>query len=201
MKRELEKISQIVMGCSACSAIMQFNGKPRFGFPPANDYVAMIVGAEPGPPAKGEMTHEQYREKFAPYASGKNKMQLLFKYIANAGADWTRIFYTNSVKCPPGVNPSEKLLRHCFLNCEKHLEAQIQAINPKIIVVVGKAVKRMGINNVTNGSMWKNIDNCLINLTEYNGIKTLAIRHPQGASVTCMETIALEICSLLNVIK
>lgn len=108
-------------------------------------------------------------------------MQLLFKAIAKAGEDWERIFFTNSVKCPPGINPPEKLLRDCFLNCEKHLEAQINAIKPKLLVVVGKAVKRLGLYHASDGTMGKSIDKCPMNLTEYKGIKTLTIRYPQGA--------------------
>lgn len=123
-KKDLEGICQIVNGCRTCNAIMSFKGKPRFGFLPGNDYLAIIVGAEPGPPAKGELTPEKYQELFAPHASGKNKMQLLFKCIANAGGNWKRFFYTNSIKCPPGANPPEKLMKACFFNCEKHLHAQ-----------------------------------------------------------------------------
>lgn len=201
MKQKLENIYPVINECSACSSIMSFNGKPRFGFSPSNDYVAMVVGAEPGPPAKGEYTPEQYQEKFAPYASGRNKMQLLFKHISNAGADWKRIFYTNSIKCPPGGNPPEKLLRECFINCEKHLESQIKAINPKFIVVVGKAAKRLGLYHAFNETMVESIDDCPIHLSEYKGIKTMTIRHPQGASVLCMEAIANQICNLLKAVR
>ena len=160
--------------------------------------MALVVGAEPGPPAKGKMTPEQYQDAFAPHASGKNKMQLLFKYISNAGGDWKRLFYTNSVKCPPGGNPSAKLMNHCFSNCERHLEDQIKAIKPKFIVVVGKTIKRLGLNNSFQKKIINKIDNCPINYTEYKGIKTLLVRHPQGASKDCMKAIANEICKLLK---
>lgn len=197
-KKDLEGIYQIVNDCRTCNAIMSFNGKPRFGFPPGNGYLAIIVGAEPGPPAKGELTPEQYQDLFAPHASGKNKMQLLFKYIANAGGDWKRFFFTNSVKCPPGANPQENLMQDCFLNCERHLEAQIKAIKPKLIVVVGKAAKRLRLKNSVGSSINNKIDKCPINRTEYKGINTIAVRHPQGASRACMEKIAGEICYLLR---
>ena len=89
-------------------------------------------------------------------------------------------------------------MKACFLNCEKHLHAQIKTIKPKLIVVVGKAVKRLGLKISVGSPIVSQIDKCPINQTEYKGIKTLAIRHPQGASIACMEMIAQEICYFLK---
>jgi len=53
MKEKLQEIYKNIKNCNTCSGTIKFKGKPRFGFPPSNDYIAMIIGAEPGPPASG----------------------------------------------------------------------------------------------------------------------------------------------------
>jgi hypothetical protein len=59
-------------------------------------------------------------------------------------------------------------------------------------------VKRLGLCNAADRGMRNSIDKCPINLTEYKGIKALTIRHPQGASVACLEGIAQEFYNLLS---
>jgi len=212
MKKELHEIYNNMRNCSKCSGAMEFKGKPRFGFPPSNDYLAMIIGAEPGPAASGELTPKEYRERFSPQASGKNKVQLLFKYLDETGPDktgenWKRFFFTNSVKCPPGLNPPEKKLKECFRNCEKYLNAQIQTIKPRLIIVIGKSAKRLGIDqnlkyldSDKNAKKFgiRNPANCPIGITKFRGIKALSIRHPQGAEIGCLKKIAVEVWTLLS---
>lgn len=212
MKEKLQEIYKNIKNCNTCSGTIKFKGKPRFGFPPSNDYIAMIIGAEPGPPASGELTPKEYRDKFSPQASGKNKMQLLFKYLDETGPDkvgenWKRFFFTNSVKCPPGLNPPEKILKECFRNCEKYLEDQIKTIKPHLIIVIGKSAKRLGIDtNLTYVDVNKNAKkfsiknpaNCPIGITKFKGIKTLSMRHPQGAEIGCLKKIGTEVWTLLS---
>jgi DNA polymerase len=121
-----ETISQIAKEVSVCEkcALHESRKKSVPGDGPA-DAEIMFIGEGPG-------FHEN--EQGHPFvgASGKFLDQLL------AQADVTRadVFIANVVKCrPPGNRdplPDELAV------CDTYLEAQIQAINPSIIVTLGR---------------------------------------------------------------
>jgi DNA polymerase len=121
-----ETISQIAKEVSACTkcALHESRKKSVPGDGPANAEI-MFIGEGPG-------FHEN--EQGHPFvgASGKFLDQLL----AQAGVTRADVFVANVVKCrPPGNRdplPDELVV------CDFYLEAQIKAINPSIIVTLGR---------------------------------------------------------------
>jgi DNA polymerase len=119
----LAKLAQQISVCTNC-ALHTSRKKSVPGDGPANAEI-MFIGEGPG-------FHEN--EQGHPFvgASGKFLDQLL------AQADLTRaeVFIANVVKCRPPSNrdpePEE------LAACDEYLEAQIQAINPSIIVTLGR---------------------------------------------------------------
>ena len=121
-----ETISQIAQDVSACTkcALHESRKKSVPGDGPANAEI-MFIGEGPG-------FHEN--EQGHPFvgASGKFLDQLL------AQADVTRadVFIANVVKCRPPGNRDP--LPDELAACDAYLEAQISAINPSIIVTLGR---------------------------------------------------------------
>ncbi len=119
----LAKLAQQISVCTNC-ALHTSRKKSVPGDGPANAEI-MFIGEGPG-------FHEN--EQGHPFvgASGKFLDQLL------AQADLTRaeVFIANVVKCRPPSNrdPAPEELAAC----DEYLEAQIQAINPSIIVTLGR---------------------------------------------------------------
>jgi DNA polymerase len=117
------KIAEEVSVCTKC-VLHESRKKSVPGDGPANAEI-MFIGEGPG-------FHEN--EQGHPFvgASGKFLDQLL----AQANVTRADVFVANVVKCrPPGNRdplPDELAI------CDEYLEAQIQAINPSIIVTLGR---------------------------------------------------------------
>jgi DNA polymerase len=121
-----ETISQIAEEVSACEkcALHKSRKKSVPGDGPANAEI-MFIGEGPG-------FHEN--EQGHPFvgASGKFLDQLL----AQAGVTRADVFIANVVKCRPTGNRDP--LPDELAACDTYLEAQIEAINPSIIVTLGR---------------------------------------------------------------
>ncbi len=119
----LAKLAQEVSVCTNC-ALHTSRKKSVPGDGPANAEI-MFIGEGPG-------FHEN--EQGHPFvgASGKFLDQLL------AQADLTRaeVFIANVVKCRPPSNRDP--LPEELAACDEYLEAQIQTIDPSIIVTLGR---------------------------------------------------------------
>lgn len=119
----LAKLAQQVSVCTNCT-LHTSRKKSVPGDGPANAEI-MFIGEGPG-------FHEN--EQGHPFvgASGKFLDQLL------AQADLTRaeVFIANVVKCRPPSNRDP--LPEELAACDEYLEAQIQAIDPSIIVTLGR---------------------------------------------------------------
>jgi len=121
-----ETLAQIAKDVSVCVNCALHEGRKKSvpGDGPA-DAEIMFIGEGPG-------FHEN--EQGHPFvgAAGKFLDQLL------AQADVTReeVFIANVVKCRPPGNRDP--LPEELAACDVHLEAQIQAINPSIIVTLGR---------------------------------------------------------------
>jgi hypothetical protein len=171
MNEGMIKIHKTVSQCSRCAGILNESRIiPRSGFPPTGKYDAMVIGCEPGQSAEGHPTPEQYKERFdwgAP--KNRNTVRPLFKAIHEAGVDWNTLFYTNAVKCP--ATPAQASL--CYVKCGVFLQKQIQALNPRVIVVFGRAADIIGVGRVARGE----IGDC-----SCMGHPCIIATHPQGAT-------------------
>jgi len=119
----LEKIAENIRRCQNCGlAHSRKNAVPGAG--PANAEI-MGIGEGPG-------FHEN--EQGLPFvgASGKFLTQL----FSNAGIPRETVFITNVVKCRPPNNrdPQEQELKAC----SAFLDKQIEAINPLVIITLGR---------------------------------------------------------------
>ena len=119
----LDRIARDVSVCTKC-ALHESRKKAVTGEGPA-DAEIMFIGEAPG-------FHENEQGRPFVGAAGKFFEQLL----EQAGLTRSEVFITNVVKCRPPANrdPQPEELQ----NCNQYLEDQIQAINPSIIVTLGR---------------------------------------------------------------
>ena len=122
-RRALALVAKQVMGCNDCGLCKgRTNAVPGEGSPDAS---IMFIGEGPG------FYEDQQGRPFVG-ASGKFLDQLL----ASIGLDRRTAFITNIVKCRPPQNrdpePDE------IAACSKYLDAQIAAIEPKVLVTLGR---------------------------------------------------------------
>jgi len=122
-EEELKQVAEEVSGCIKC--VLQYSRKlavPGEGSPRAE---IMFIGEGPG-------FHEN--EQGRPFVGAAGKY--LDELLANMKMKRSDVFITNVVKCrPPGNRdpmPEE------LASCRDYLERQIQAINPKAIVTLGR---------------------------------------------------------------
>jgi DNA polymerase len=121
-----ETIAQIAKEVSVCTKCALHEGRKRSvpGEGPANAEI-MFIGEGPG-------FHENEQGRPFVGAAGKFLDQLL----AQAGVTRADVFVANVVKCRPPGNRDP--LPEELSACDTYLEAQINSINPSIIVTLGR---------------------------------------------------------------
>lgn len=121
-----ETLARIVKEVSVCTkcALHQSRKKSVPGEGPANAEI-MFIGEGPG-------FHEN--EQGLPFVGAAGKF--LDQLLAQAGVTRADVFIGNVVKCRPPGNRDP--LPEELAACDLHLEAQIKAINPSIIVTLGR---------------------------------------------------------------
>ncbi len=119
----LEQVAKETRICTKCELQhSRKNAVPGDGSPTAE---IMFIGEGPG-------FHEN--EQGLPFVGAAGKF--LDELLAGLGMKRSQVFITNVVKCrPPGNrDPKPEELEAC----DGYLERQIQAINPKVIVTLGR---------------------------------------------------------------
>ncbi len=120
---ELAAVAEEVAGCMDCKLhLSRKNAVPGEGPPDAD---LMFIGEAPG-------FHEN--EQGRPFVGAAGKF--LEELLASIGMKREDVFICNVVKCrPPGNrDPQQEEIEAC----SKYLERQIRAINPKVIVTLGR---------------------------------------------------------------
>lgn len=119
----LEQVAQEVSACQKCILFhSRKNAVPGEG--PANADI-MFIGEGPG-------FHEN--EQGRPFVGAAGRF--LDELLAKIGMERSQVFITNVVKCRPPSNRDP--LTEELEACSDYLERQIQAINPKVIVTLGR---------------------------------------------------------------
>ena len=119
----LEQVAQEVSVCTKC--VLHYSRKIAVpGEGPANAKI-MFIGEGPG-------FHEN--EQGRPFVGAAGKF--LDELLAKIGMKRSEVFITNVVKCRPPANRDP--LPEELEACSEYLERQIQAINPKVIVTLGR---------------------------------------------------------------
>ena len=119
----LDEVARAVRGCVDCQLHQgRTNAVPGEGNPSAE---LMLIGEGPG-------FHEDRQGR--PFVGPAG--QLLDGLLASIGTNRSDVFIANMVKCRPPENrdpqPSE------IAACGKYLERQIELVNPKLIVTLGR---------------------------------------------------------------
>ena len=119
----LDEVAQTVRGCTDCPLHRgRTNAVPGEGNPSAE---LMFIGEGPG-------FHEDRQGR--PFVGPAG--QFLEGLLATIGTNRDDVFIANMVKCRPPDNrdpdPSE------IASCSKYLERQIELVNPKLIVTLGR---------------------------------------------------------------
>lgn len=128
----LKEIAQQTAGCTRCD--LQYSRKksvPGAGNPQAE---IMFIGEGPG-------FHENVQGLPFVGAAG----QFLDELLADAGLKREEVFITNVVKCRPPGNRDPQVEE--LDACKPYLERQIAAINPDVIVTLGRFSMGHFINN------------------------------------------------------
>ena len=120
---ELKKIADAVSNCKKCELFhSREKGVPGEG---PSDAEIMFIGEGPG-------FHENMQGRPFVGAAG----DLLVELLAGIGLKREQVFITNVVKCrPPGNRDPEP---HELRACNSYLEKQLQIINPKVVVTLGR---------------------------------------------------------------
>lgn len=113
-----------VEGCTRCPALVDSRSQIVNGTGPANADV-MLVGEGPG------ATEDEQGEPFV----GRSG-DVLTEKLREVGLDRETVRITNCVRCRPPNNrdPSKEELG----NCRGYLEAEIDLVDPEVIVTLGK---------------------------------------------------------------
>lgn len=120
-QQELEKLNKQVQNCAICQ--QESIGVAVFGEGNPDAHI-MFVGEAPG---KNEAKIGR------PFIGRSGK--LLRKYIQEIGLKEEEIYITSPVKyLPERGTPSKKQIHHA----KTHFDKQVEIINPKIIVLLGK---------------------------------------------------------------
>ena len=122
-KEILAQVSQEVSACARC-ILHHSRTKAVPGEGPANAKI-MFIGEGPG-------FHEN--EQGRPFVGAAGKF--LDELLGKIGMNRSDVYITNVVKCRPPANrdPMPEELEAC----NEYLERQIQAINPRVIVTLGR---------------------------------------------------------------
>ncbi len=121
-----ETLAQIAAECAACTKCGLHAGRKKAvpGVGPAEAEI-LFIGEGPG---------YNENEQGLPFVGQAGK--LLDEMLASIGLERAQVFITNVVKCRPPANrdpqPDE------LAACNEYLERQIAAINPKVIVTLGR---------------------------------------------------------------
>jgi DNA polymerase len=119
----LRNIAEKVSRCSKCDLHhSREKGVPGEG--PSNADI-MLIGEGPG-------FHENMQGRPFVGAAG----ELLVELLASIGLTREQVFITNVVKCRPPSNRDPSLEE--LQACNPYLDKQIQIINPKVIVTLGR---------------------------------------------------------------
>jgi uracil-DNA glycosylase family 4 len=119
----LAQVAKEVAVCEKC-ALYHSRKKPVPGEGPANAEI-MLIGEGPG-----FYENEQGR----PFVGASG--QFLDQLLAQAGLKRSDVWIGNVVKCRPPGNRDP--LPEELATCDEYLERQIQAINPSIIITLGR---------------------------------------------------------------
>lgn len=138
MNAELRQVAGEVMVCTKCK--LHLSRKLAVPGEGPEDAELMFVGEGPG-------FHEN--EQGRPFVGAAGNF--LEELLASIGLTREQVFITNIVKCRPPGNRDPQAPE--IESCSGYLERQIRAINPKVIVTLGRFSMARFFNNARISSI------------------------------------------------
>lgn len=134
--KNLEILAEQISSCELCQELTEFRKcnsyqtVPGYGNPSAS---IMLIGEAPG---------ENEAQQGLPFVGKAGRM--LDGVLETAGFNRNELFVANILKCRPPANrqPKEDEVK----NCIKYLNKQVNLINPKYIVCLGKTAAYYVLN-------------------------------------------------------
>ncbi len=123
MSTELEVVAAEVAGCTQCK--LHLSRKLAVPGEGPEDAELMFIGEGPG-------FHEN--EQGRPFVGAAGNF--LEELLRSIGLSREQVYITNIVKCRPPGNRDPQAVE--IESCSDYLERQIRAINPKVIVTLGR---------------------------------------------------------------
>ena len=155
MKTFVSSLPLLAPNCSGCG--LQKCPGPIYGSGHTSSPELMIIGDAP------DLRDVQAKQPFSGH-SGKYMKEVLSK----CGVDMNSVYYTNICACRPPIDrdPTEAEISAC--RCR--LYSEIEAIQPKNILILGTVASKALLGGSINTSKGR--------LREFCGIRTLASLHP-----------------------
>lgn len=152
----LHEVAQLVQHCTDCPLSQtRTNAVPGEG---PDDADLMFIGEGPG-------FHEDRQGR--PFVGPAG--QFLDGLLASIGANRSQVFIANMIKCRPPENRDP--MPHEISACQKYLERQIELVNPKLIVTLG----RFSLGYFFPG---ESISRARGKVREKNGRRVYPVMHP-----------------------
>ena len=129
---KFDDLRKTISKCEQCN-LYKTRNKTVFGSGPSNSKI-MIIGEAPG---------KDEDEQGEPFIGRAGK--LLDAFLQSIDLSREKVFITNTVKCrpPDNRNPSLDELNHC----SSFLTSQINAIKPKVLILLGKVAANNLLEN------------------------------------------------------
>jgi len=153
----LEEFGRRISGCQKCAL---WKTRRNFVFGKGNSHAGIVfIGEAPG---------EEEDLQGLPFVGRAGK--LLDELLANAGFTYQEIYICNILKCRPPGNRNPQPLE--IAQCEPYLWRQIELVEPKIIVALGKVAANTLLKNTTAISQLKKT------VYSYRGLPFFITYHP-----------------------
>lgn len=149
-------LKNIVLNCSKCSAA-SIRKSIIFGEGEINPKL-MIIGEGPG-------SEEDLKNKIFVGKSGQYLRKWLTAINLNLEKD---VYFSNIVKCYSATNPTLEIVN----SCKPYIERQIELVNPKAILILGK----IAANNLLNKN--ETMKDLRGNIYSYKRIPCIVTYHP-----------------------
>ena len=160
--KEMTRIEEIEAKCAECHRCPLGEGRTKLVFGDGNtESEVMLIGEGPG---------EQEDIQGIPFVGPAG--QLLDTMLELIDLDRTKVYIANTVKCRPPKNRDPKEEEQA--ECREYLEAQIEAVNPKIIVCLGRIAATALIRKDFKITREHGV------FSDYNGRRIMATYHPSA---------------------
>jgi uracil-DNA glycosylase len=175
---ELKRIHGQLEKCRKCPSVC---GTPVHG--PALETQVLLLGQAPG-------THEARLGRPFAYTAGKTLFKWLHEAVGSSELEIREMIYFAAVaRCFPGKSLSgtgDRLPNQNEIeNCRPHLQAEVQALKPKLILAVGKLAMQETLSEVGFNRNSK-LDDFVGRKfkTQFHGqaVTVIPLPHPSGIS-------------------